>query len=104
MDPADRRPFVRPLIALIERIAPHGNGTILVSSTLVDRELRPVPQHVPPRPPPWSNVAISASRDLAIGDSVADPGLQVVGKFFKHPPNIGPAPDRGQVCTGRRDA
>jgi hypothetical protein len=26
MDPADRRPFIRPLIALIMRVAADGNG------------------------------------------------------------------------------
>ena len=41
MDPADRRPFIRPLIALIERVAADGNSTILVASEPANGDRRP---------------------------------------------------------------
>ena len=41
MDPADRRPFIRPLIALIERVASDGNSTILAASEPANGELYP---------------------------------------------------------------
>ena len=41
MDPADRRPFIRPLIALIERVAADGNSTILVASEPANGDLHP---------------------------------------------------------------
>jgi hypothetical protein len=50
MEPADRRRFIRPLIALIERVASESNGTISVPSTPANRDLRPVSVHVLPRP------------------------------------------------------
>ena len=41
MDPADRRPFIRPLIALIERVASDGNSTILAASEPANGDLHP---------------------------------------------------------------
>jgi hypothetical protein len=41
MDGADRRPFIRPLIVLIERLAADSNTTILVASEPADAQRHP---------------------------------------------------------------
>jgi hypothetical protein len=41
MDPADRQPFIRPLIALITRIAAEGSGPTSAPGTSVNWDLHP---------------------------------------------------------------
>jgi hypothetical protein len=43
MHPADRRPFIRPLIALIERAADGDTDSISASTTPANRDRHPVP-------------------------------------------------------------
>jgi hypothetical protein len=44
MHPADRRPFIGPLIALIERAADGDTDSIWASSTSANGDLHPVPE------------------------------------------------------------
>ena len=41
MDPADRQPFIRPLIALIMRVAAEDSGPTSAPGTPVDGDLHP---------------------------------------------------------------
>jgi hypothetical protein len=41
MDPADRQPLIRPLIALILRVAAEASGPTSAPGTLVDGDLHP---------------------------------------------------------------
>ena len=50
MDPADRRPFIRPLIALIEHVAADGNSTILVASEPANGDRHPHARAIYDRP------------------------------------------------------
>ena len=50
MDPADRRPFIRPLIALIERVAADGNRKILVASEPANGDRHPHARAIYDRP------------------------------------------------------
>ena len=50
MDPADRRPFIRPLIALIERVAADGNSTILLASEPANGDRHPHARAIYDRP------------------------------------------------------
>src|SRR5262249_51222528 len=45
MHPADRRPFIRPLTALIERVVDGDTVSISASTTPANRDLPPVPEH-----------------------------------------------------------
>jgi hypothetical protein len=45
LHPADRRPFIRPLIALIERVLDGDTDSISAPSTPANRYPHPVPEH-----------------------------------------------------------
>ena len=44
MDPADRQPFIRALIALIMRVAADGNGPTSAPGTPANGDLHPYPR------------------------------------------------------------
>jgi hypothetical protein len=44
MDPSDRQAFIRPLIALIMRVAADGNGPTSVPGTPANGDLHPYPR------------------------------------------------------------
>ena len=44
MDPSDRQAFMRPLIALIIRVAAHGSGPTSAPDTLANGDLHPHPR------------------------------------------------------------
>jgi hypothetical protein len=48
MHPRERRPFVRPLIELIERVVDRGNDSISASSTPANGNLHRIPEHDSP--------------------------------------------------------
>jgi hypothetical protein len=50
MDPTARRRFIRPLVALIERVAADGNSTILVASEPANEDLHPHARAIYDRP------------------------------------------------------
>jgi hypothetical protein len=50
IDSVNRRPFIRPLIALIERLAADSNNTILVASEPANAERHPLTRATFDRP------------------------------------------------------